>query len=318
MTVPLLSATNLTHSFSLDRRGFRAIDDVDIHIDRGEAVGIVGESGSGKSTLALTLLRAHDPDGGQIRFDGQDATHGFSPGLAEMRRRVQLVFQDPRTSLDPRWTVERLVGEPLTIQGAFSRAEVRERVRVALGQVGLSDDALNRRPAAFSGGQRQRIAIARALVSAPDLIVADEPVSALDVSVQAQIIRLFEDLRSRLRTAILLITHDMTLLYRLTDRTVVMYMGRVVETGPSADVVERPLHPYTDALIGATSAARRIGRGRTLAPVDPPSPLDPPSGCAFHPRCAFARDRCRSERPALVPIGGGRSAACHYPLAAGE
>jgi oligopeptide/dipeptide ABC transporter ATP-binding protein len=314
MTEPLLSAVGLTRSFSLDARGFRAIDGIDMHIDRGEAVGIVGESGSGKSTLALTLLRAHDPDAGTIRFDGADVTHGGGAALAHMRRRCQLVFQDPRTSLDPRWTVERLVGEPLRIHRAGARAQIRERVRAVLEQVGLSDDALDRRPAAFSGGQRQRIAIARALVSGPDLIVADEPVSALDVSVQAQIVRLFEDIRDTMGTALLLITHDMALLYRLTDRTLVMYFGRVVESGPTDALIERPLHPYTDALIAASPAARRKGKGALLKPVDPPSPIAPPDGCAFHPRCPMARDRCRIEAPLLRDAGAGRSVACHYPL----
>ncbi|PWR18266.1 ABC transporter ATP-binding protein [Zavarzinia compransoris] len=309
----LLEARHLHLGFRLGGRPFKALDDVSIAVHRGEAVGLVGESGSGKTSAALALLRVHRPAAGSLHFAGQDITHAPERGLRALRRRVQMVFQDPYGSLDPRWTVERIIAEPLVAHGWGRRDAIAARVRDLLAKVGLPADAAKRLPSQFSGGQRQRIAIARALALSPDLVVADEPVSALDVSIQAQIVNLLQDIRAETGVAYLLITHDLALLHRMTDRTVVMYLGRVVESGPTAAVVAAPQHPYTAALIAASPAAKAAGRERIVLAGDPPSPLSPPAGCAFHPRCPVARPRCRLHSPPLAPQDGGRAVACFYP-----
>ena len=314
MSAPLLEARGLRVAFRVKGGTLRALDGVDLTVGRGETVAVVGESGSGKSTLALTVARVHAPAEGRLAFDGRDYTHADGAELRALRRRVQMVFQDPYASLDPRWPVWRSVTEGLAAHGLADRAERRRRADALLEAVGLPADAADRLPAQFSGGQRQRIAIARALALEPDLLIADEPVSALDVSVQAQIVALLADLRARLGIATLLIAHDLALVYQISDRVLVMYLGRVVETGPTEAVVGQPDHPYTVALLAATPEPVPGGGGkRLILQGEPASAADPPPGCPFHPRCPIARDRCRTEPPPLAARGGGRAVACHYP-----
>ncbi len=310
---PLLAAEGLSVAFDTPRGRVHALEDVSLAVARGETVGLVGESGSGKSTLALTLLRALTPSGGSIRFDGQEIGQLSSRALKPVRRRLQMVFQDPYASLDPRMTVARIVAEPLRAHRFGTRSEIAVRVAELLAAVGLPEEAAQRYPAEFSGGQRQRIAIARAIALEPEMVVADEPVSALDVSIQAQIVNLLQDIQTRMGIAYLVIAHDLPLVHQIADRIVVLYLGRVVEEGPAEAVVARPLHPYTAGLLAATPTVDTAGRPRLRLGGDPPSPIDRPSGCAFHPRCPIARDRCRSERPALTARDGGRRVACHFP-----
>ncbi|MCC6008579.1 MAG: ATP-binding cassette domain-containing protein [Rhodobacteraceae bacterium] len=312
---PLLEARDLSVTFATPRGQVHALDGVELSVHRGETVGLVGESGSGKSTLALTLLRAIEPTGGEILFDGQAIGHLGSRALKPVRRRLQMVFQDPYASLDPRMKVGRIVAEPLRAHAYGDRARIAARVAELLEQVGLPADAAGRYPAQFSGGQRQRIAIARAIALEPDMVVADEPVSALDVSIQAQIVNLLQDIQDRLGIAYLVIAHDLPLVHQIADRIVVLYLGRVVEEGPAEQVVARPLHPYTAGLLAATPTVDTAGRPRLMLKGDPPSPINRPDGCPFHPRCPIARDRCRSERPALVApdAGAARRVACHFP-----
>jgi peptide/nickel transport system ATP-binding protein len=308
----LLAAEGLTVAFDTPRGRVHALEDVSLEVARGETVGLVGESGSGKSTLALTLMRALAPSAGSIRFDGQEIGHLSPRALKPVRRRLQMVFQDPYASLDPRMTVARIVAEPLRAHGYGSRAQIAARVGELLDAVGLPPDAARRYPAEFSGGQRQRIAIARAIALEPEMLVADEPVSALDVSIQAQIVNLLQDIQARMGIAYLVIAHDLPLVHQIADRIVVLYLGRVVEEGPAEAVVARPLHPYTAGLLAATPTVDTAGKPRLRLAGDPPSPIDRPPGCAFHPRCPIARDRCRTERPALTGQGA-RRAACHFP-----
>ena len=314
MSGRLLEARDLAVTFASGGRRLFALDGVSLHVGRGETVGLVGESGSGKSTLALTLMRGHDPDRGEIRFDGRPITRLSGAALKPVRRRLQMIFQDPYASLDPRMTVMRLVAEPLVAHRWGTRAEIRDRVLDLLAGVGLPPDAADRLPAQFSGGQRQRIAIARALALEPDMLIADEPVSALDVSIQAQIVNLLRDVQRRLGIAYLVIAHDLALVHQISDRILVMYLGRIVEEGRSDDVVGRPLHPYTVALLSATPVPEDSRKGRRLVLAgEPPSPIDRPAGCAFHPRCPIVRDRCRTEAPPLVARGDGRAVACWHP-----
>jgi len=324
---PLLSVRDLVKHFRQGRgagRGHgvvRAIDGVSFDIAAGETLGLVGESGSGKTTLGRTVLRLYEPTAGSIRFEGAELGSLPSRRLREARRHMQMIFQDPVGSLNPRMRIEDIVAEPLDVHGlCSSRTERRKRVTTLLARVGLGADALARRPHEFSGGQRQRIGIARALASEPKLVVADEPISALDVSIQAQIVNLLADLQAERRLAFLFISHDLRVVRHLSHRVAVMYLGTVVETGPAAALYAAPAHPYTRALLGAIpelDPARR--RLRVILEGDPPSPLAPPPGCRFHPRCpiyARKRDpRCATEPPALAPFPGatsGHLAACHY------
>jgi len=309
----LLAARDLHVSFPHARGRVHALDGVDIDVAAGETVALVGESGSGKSTAALTLMGVYRPDSGRILFDGQDVTGARGGSLKALRRQMQMVLQDPYSSLDPRWTVARILAEPLEAHTWGSRDGRQRRIAELISRVGLPEDAAGRRPREFSGGQRQRISIARALALEPRLVIADEPVSALDVSIQAQIINLMLDVQRDTGVAYLVISHDIALVHQVADRVVVLYLGQVVEQGPADRVIRAPLHPYTAALISAVPELdASAGRRRIVLPGEPPSPLSPPSGCAFHPRCPVARDRCRRERPSLSSVGAC-GVACFFP-----
>ncbi|MFJ3503429.1 MULTISPECIES: ABC transporter ATP-binding protein [unclassified Streptomyces] len=319
---PLLSVRDLVKTFpgrrTLGRHAtpVRAVDGVDLDLAAGETLGLVGESGCGKSTTGRMLVRLLEPTSGTVEFGGRDITRLSQRRMRPVRRDLQIVFQDPHASLNPRQTVARIIAEPLLVQGTPAAA-ARARAAELLDLVGLRAEHLDRHPHQFSGGQAQRVGIARALATAPRLIVADEPVSALDVSVQAQVVNLMERLRRELGLALLFIAHDLSVVRRVCDRVAVMYLGRVVEIGDKHEVYDRPAHPYTRALLSAVplpdpAAERR--RERILLLGDPPSPASPPSGCGFHPRCPKAQAVCRTERPPLDAVGAaGRRAACHFP-----
>ena len=321
---PLLEAVKLSKSFTVgrslfpsQRRRVHAVDQVSLTVRQGETLGIVGESGCGKSTLGRCLVRLYPIDEGELRLEGEDISRLGVRQLRPFRGRMQMVFQDPSASLNPRRRVGDLIAEPLRVHRRGSRAEIAERV-VELGRlVGLSPDQLRRFPHEFSGGQRQRIGIARALALEPSLIIADEPVSALDVSIQAQIVNLFADLQERLGLTYIFIAHDLSVVRQVSNRTAVMYLGSIVETGPTDEVFRHPAHPYAQALVSAVPvpSVDRGGRAeRIVLTGDVPSPINPPSGCRFHPRCRYATERCRVERPLLRPIAPGREVACHHPV----
>lgn len=300
------------------RRYLQALDRVSLAVAVGETLGLVGESGCGKSTLGRALLRLHDLDAGAIRFEGRDITRLGERALRPVRARMQMVFQDPYASLNPRRRVGELVAEPLRVHGRHGGGRaIATAVAEALERVGLRAEHADRFPHEFSGGQRQRVGIARALALRPRLVVADEPVSALDVSVQAQIVNLFADLQEELGLTYVFIAHDLSVVRQVATRVAVMYLGAIVELGATDTVLHRPAHPYTAALISAIPQARR-GTGsaaRVVLRGDPPSPISPPSGCRFHTRCPIAKKRCVSEPPILRAIGDRREVACHFPLA---
>jgi peptide/nickel transport system ATP-binding protein len=302
----------------LDRHigDIRAVDDVSLTIRRGETLGIVGESGCGKSTVGRTILRLYEPTEGRIVFDGRDISKLDEKELRPLRRRMQMVFQDPYASLNPRHSVGRIVGEPLRSHGLANRRESAGRVRELLRTVGLPQDAAGRYPHEFSGGQRQRIGLARALALNPDFIVADEPVSALDVSIQAQIINLFEQLQEEFELTYLFIAHDLAVVRHISDRIAVMYLGWVVEVSPAAELYENPLHPYTISLLSAVPIPDPIierQRESILLAGDLPSPANPPAACRFHTRCPFVQPtRCREEVPPLRKLADGHEVACHW------
>ncbi len=291
----------------------RAVDGVTLSVGQGEVLGLVGESGCGKSTLARTILQLVPTTGGAVFLGGRDLSRTTRAELLACRRQMQMIFQDPYASLNPRMTVYAALAEPLLAHRVCAKGEVRGRVDELMRTVGLAPRFARKYPHEFSGGQRQRIAIARALALRPKIIIADEPVSALDVSIQAQILNLLSQLCREMGLALVFIAHDLSVVRHISDRVAVMYLGRIVELGPASDVIDRPRHPYTRALVSAIPVpdpAVERGRKRIVLAGEPPSPINPPSGCAFHPRCPFAIDRCREAVPALVPAGPGRVAAC--------
>ncbi|GJD48339.1 Oligopeptide transport ATP-binding protein OppF [Methylobacterium crusticola] len=303
----LLSVSELRTAYD----GVRAVDGVSLSLARGETVGLVGESGCGKSSLAKSILRLVEPQGGGIVFDGTDVRRLRGAGLRRFRRRAQMVFQDPYASLNPRHSVAALLETPLKVHGLGGRDERRARVARVLDRVGLPQAALPRYPHEFSGGQRQRIGIARALVLEPQLVVCDEPVSALDLSIQAQILNLLAAMRRELGLAYLFVSHDLSVVNHVADRVLVMYLGRIVESAPTEALWAAPRHPYTRALIEAVPDRARRRRAPPLA-GDLPSPGGLPAGCRFHPRCPLASERCRREDPALRPLGPAHAVACHH------
>jgi oligopeptide/dipeptide ABC transporter ATP-binding protein len=310
-TEPLLIAENLVkHYKSRDGHGIaRAVDDVSLSLKRGETLGIVGESGCGKSTLARMLLRLIDPTSGRISFDGQDMMALKSRQLRRLRRDMQIVFQDPYASLDPRMSVGKIIAEPLDIHGIGTPAERRRKVEDLLLMVGLDEAALKRYPHEFSGGQRQRIGIARAIALEPQLLILDEPVSALDVSIQSQILNLLVDLKTRLNLSYIFISHDLSVVEHVSDRVLVMYLGRIVEEGSAMQVLRAPRHPYTEALVSAVPGAR--AEGRIVLKGDPPSPEAVPEGCRFHPRCPKVLDICHKVVPPSLGTAGASRVECH-------
>jgi oligopeptide/dipeptide ABC transporter ATP-binding protein len=325
---PLLTVRDLVKRFpvrgGLLRRelaAIRAVDGVSLDVAEGETLALVGESGCGKSTTARVILRLLPPTSGSVSFAGEDVFAARPGDLRRLRRSMQIVFQDPYASLDPRMTVGAIVAEPLAIHGvggggAEGRRARRERAREQLALVGLSPEHGDRYPHEFSGGQRQRIAIARALALDPRLLILDEPVSALDTSIQAQVLNLLADLRERLGLSYLLIAHDLAVVRHVADRIAVMYLGRLVETAPAEAVYRRPRHPYTAALLSAVPVpdpVRERSRARILLSGEAPNPADPPGGCPFHPRCPRAQGRCREEMPPLAPLEPGHLAACFFP-----
>ena len=290
----------------------KAVEDVSLWLDDGETLGLVGESGCGKSTLARTIARLYRPTAGEILFRGENLAALEGERLRQARRQIQMIFQDPYSSLNPRMTVERIVAEPLRNFG--ETANLSARLEELIQTVGLDRAALRRYPHEFSGGQQQRIGIARALALRPALVVADEPLSALDVSIQAQILNLLRDLQTKMRLSYLFISHDLSVVALLARRVAVMYLGEIVETGATAELFSRPQHPYTEALLSAVPVPdpdRERKRRRIVLKGDVPSPVSPPAGCPFHPRCPYVFDRCRAEKPALKTGASGRSVACH-------
>ena len=317
MTAPLFEVDGLEKEFAARGASLRALAGVSFAIAAGETLALVGESGCGKTTLARTVALLYRPSAGSVRLSGVELAGLPRRRLRSERRRVQLIFQDPQGSLNPRLPVGAIVAEPLVIHGIGRRAERRARVVAAMEAVGLGDAGLERYPHEFSGGQRQRIAIARALVVEPALVIADEPLSALDVSVQAQILALFRRLRDRFRLAYLFISHDLAAVDAIADRIAVMYLGRIVELAPRVELFARPSHPYTQALLRAVPRLDGGKRRPGTAPRgDVPNPLAPPPGCPFHPRCPKAQAICRAVRPPLAPRAEETSArlvACHFP-----
>ncbi len=309
----LMAVEGLTQHFTGMRGGtVRAVEDVSFEIAAGEVLGLVGESGSGKTTIGQAMLRLIEPTAGRILFRGEDITRLPDRQLKPFRRQAQPIFQDPFGSLNPRMTVEEIIGEPLAVHHIGSgRQERRRRVLALLEQVGLPPDSLARYPHQFSGGQRQRISIARALAVEPALIIADEPVSALDVSIQAQIINLLRELQLRLKLAMLFIAHDLAVVEYISDRVIVLYLGRIMEVGPAKTLIRAPKHPYTEALISAVPEPEpdRVGK-RIVLQGDLPSPIDPPSGCVFRTRCPYALAACAEKVPQLRQVDPGHAKAC--------
>ena len=322
---PLIATEDLVKYFPV-RSGTRggqdrvhAVDGVSLAVQGGETLGVVGESGCGKSTLGRLLVRLHEPTSGTVVFDGTDISTLSRSELRPFRREMQMIFQDPYASLNPRKRVIQLVGDPLRIHHYGSSSKIRQRVGELLEVVGLSPNHINRYPHEFSGGQRQRIGVARALALNPRLIVADEPVSALDVSIQAQVVNLLHDLQDEFNLTYVFIAHDLGVVRHVSNRIAVMYLGVIVEKAPVDELYESPIHPYTEALLSAIPVidmddAPAPTRKRIVLEGEVPSAIHPPAGCRFHPRCRYATDICRAERPPLADFGNGRLAACHHPL----
>ena len=314
--MPLLSVLSLCVQYQTAQGIVRAVDDVSFELEGGETVGLVGESGCGKSTLGKAIMRLVPNSDGRVVLDGQDITSMPNALLKSVRKNMQMIFQDPYGSLNPRHDVGTIIGQPLSVAG-WSRRDIRDRVAELVKQVGLPADAERRYPHEFSGGQRQRVGIARALALRPKVIICDEPVSALDVSVRAQVINLLQDLQQQTGVSYLFISHDLSVVEHISDHLIVMYLGRIVESGRGEHIWQQPAHPYTLALLAAAPVADpRLARSRAKQVLEGelPSPLNPPSGCSFHERCPMARERCSQERPVLRKLSGGRMVACHYDL----
>jgi oligopeptide/dipeptide ABC transporter ATP-binding protein len=326
---PLVRVRNLVKHFPITTGiiiqhkvgAVRAVDDVSLDIERGETLGIVGETGCGKSTTAKLLMRLLDATSGEIDFEGSDITRLKGSRLKAIRREVQMIFQDPYSSLNPRKTIGSIIAEPFAIHGLLPDKDERKReVQRLMETVGLNPEHYNRYPHEFSGGQRQRIGVARALALNPKLLIADEPVSALDVSIQAQVLNLLRDLQRRLGLTIIFIAHDLSVVRHMCDRVAVMYLGKIVEIGPNEALYEFPRHPYTGALLAAVPVADPSLHGSARKPLsgDVPSPANPPSGCRFHTRCPKAQALCSTQDPPLEDKGSGTRVACHYPLSREE
>lgn len=316
----LLRVNNLRKTFSVSsgplsggKKKLTAVDDVSFSLYKGETLGLVGESGCGKSTTGKLIMRLMESDGGEILFQGTDISKISQRRMRPLRRQMQMIFQDPYSSLNPRMQVEQLVGEPLVIHGLAQGTALRDEVVRLLRTVGLGPEHLGRYPHEFSGGQRQRLGIARALALKPSLIVADEPVSALDLSIQAQVVNLLQDIQAERGLTYLFIAHDLSVIQHISDRVAVMYLGRIVETAPSEALYLRPRHPYTEALLASVPVPDPSAR-RLYHPLkgEVPSPINPPSGCTFHPRCRYAQEICARQTPPLEEKATGHFAACHF------
>ncbi|MBZ4320783.1 dipeptide ABC transporter ATP-binding protein [Streptomyces sp. SCA2-4] len=320
---PLLRVEGLVKHFPITKGLLRrqvgavhAVDDISFDVRPGETLGVVGESGCGKSTMGRLVTRLLEPTGGTIEFEGRDISHLGVGGMRPMRRDIQMIFQDPYSSLNPRHTVGTIVGAPFRLQGITPDGGVKKEVQRLLGLVGLNPEHYNRYPHEFSGGQRQRIGIARALALKPKLVIADEPVSALDVSIQAQVVNLLDDLQDELGLTYVIIAHDLSVIRHVSDRIAVMYLGKIVELTDRRSLYGAPMHPYTKALLSAVPVPdprRRAQRERILLKGDVPSPISPPSGCRFHTRCWKATEVCRTDEPVLTALRTGHQVACHHP-----